>query len=107
MAVIGAPSELVLRVGEQYELVLPGLATAGYRWEEVLDGSPDVVALAWRRGVPPGEATGRPIGASAPERLGVTASAPGQVVVHLAQRRPWEIGPPRAEHTVEVRVLES
>lgn len=93
-------------MGESQEVELPGLGTAGYRWMEEIEqaGDDEVVAVEWRRGMSADEARGRPIGASAPERLTVTAIAPGHVIVHLAQRRPWESGPPRAEHRITVVV---
>jgi predicted secreted protein len=99
------PTELHLGVGDRHELVLPGLGTAGYRWDEDLSGDADAVAVEWQRGMSPEEARGRPIGASAPERLAITAAGPGHVTVHLAQHRPWEKGPPRAEHTIEIDIV--
>ncbi len=98
------PAELELSVGDSSELVLPGLGTAGYRWDGEVLGDAGVVALAWQRGWPPGEPAVHPPGAGAPERLTVAALAPGRVVVRLVQRRPWESGPPLAEHTVSVAV---
>ncbi len=102
----GLTEVVTLRVGEEFELVLPGLGTAGYRWSETVDGHADAVHLAWRRGFAPGDER-RPVGASAPERLAITATSPGRVTLRLAQRRPWEDGRPRAERTVEVEVLPS
>lgn len=98
------PSKLSLGVGERREVVLPGLGTAGYRWGEDLSGDADAVTLEWQRGMTAEEARGRPVGASAPERLTITGSAPGHVTVRLTQQRPWESGPPRAEHTIEVEI---
>ncbi|MGC3995051.1 MAG: protease inhibitor I42 family protein [Propionicimonas sp.] len=100
------PTTLTLAVGEQHELVLPGLGTAGYIWQDAVDGPDGVVAVAWTRGFG-GDATAapRPIGASAPERLAITAVAPGHVTLRLAQRRPWEQVAPRAQHVVEVEVV--
>ncbi|HET9648738.1 MAG TPA: protease inhibitor I42 family protein [Microlunatus sp.] len=94
-------------MGESQEVKLPGLGTAGYRWMEEIEqaGDVEVVTVEWQRGISAEEARGRPIGASAPERLTVTATAPGQAIVHLAQRRPWESGPPRAEHRITVVVM--
>ncbi len=101
------PPELALRVGERRDLELPGLGTAGYRWDETLAGDVDAVQLQWQRGMSVEEARGRPTGASAPERLSIIAVGPGQVTVRLTQQRPWENGPPRAEHTIAVHVAQS
>lgn len=98
------PTELHLAVGDHHEVVLPGLGTSGYRWDDDLTGDTEAVATQWQRGMSPEEARGRPVGASAPERLTMTAIAPGRVTVRLMQRRPWETGPPYAEHTIEVDV---
>jgi predicted secreted protein len=99
------PSELRLTVGARTEITLAGLGTAGYRWTHEVQGDDGVVELSWQRGVSPGEAVPRPVGASSPERLTVTGTAPGQVVLHLIHSRPWESGkPPRAQHTIGVQV---
>lgn len=97
------PAEVTLAVGERCELALPGLGTAGYRWCESLGGDVTAVRIVWRRGFSAAEEP-RPLGASAPERLQITAEAPGHVTVHLTQERPWERGRPHAEHTIEIEV---
>ena len=98
---------ILMIVGEQAEVTLPSLGTAGYRWSETLAGDTDAVSLRWQRWVPIDEAKPRLAGVSAPERLLLVALAPGRLTVRLEQRRPWEAGPPKAERTVEVRVLAS
>jgi predicted secreted protein len=98
------PTRLSLGVGDRHELKLPGLGTAGYRWGHAVDGDADAVQLEWQRGVSADEARGLPMGASVPERLAITATAPGHVTVRLTQQRPWETGPPRAEHTIEIDI---
>jgi predicted secreted protein len=98
------PGALSLSVGDNHEIVLPGLGTAGYRWDSEVSGDSDAVSLEWRRGMSAEEARGRPVGASAPERLAITASAPGHATVRLRQARPWESGQPRAEHTIEIDI---
>ncbi|GAA3633820.1 protease inhibitor I42 family protein [Microlunatus ginsengisoli] len=98
------PDALRLSVGERHEVAMPGLGTAGYRWDEELTGDAGAVAVEWQRGMSAEEARGRPVGSSAPERIALTATAPGHVTVRLSQRRPWESGPPRAEHTIEIDV---
>jgi hypothetical protein len=99
------PDELRLAVGDSHELTLPGLGTAGYRWDHEVVGDPGVVAVSWRRGFGPGEGPDpRSAGASAPERLTVTGTAPGRVTLLVSQGRPWEQRPPRAQHTIQVLV---
>ena len=98
------PAALSLSVGDSHEIVLPGLGTAGYRWDSELSGDTDALAVEWRRGMSAEEARGGLIGASAPERLTITANTPGHVTVRLRQQRPWESKPPRAEHTVEIDI---
>lgn len=99
------PHELRLSVGDSEEIALAGLGTAGYRWNHEIEGDEGVIELSWRHGVSPGEAVPRPVGANSPERLTVTGTAPGQVVLHLKQARPWESGkPPRAQHSIGVQV---
>ncbi len=98
------PAAIALQVAQTRELVLPGLGTAGYRWSDAVDGEAGIVELDWRRGFPAGDER-RPAGASAPERLLITAVAPGRVVLHLVQQRPWEHGRPLSEHALEVEVL--
>jgi len=97
-------TQLRLVVGEQAELTLPGLGTAGYRWSETIDGDAEAVTVQWQRGFSADEAKPRLAGAGAPERLMLTAIAPGRLNVRLEQRRPWESGPPKAERVVEVEV---
>ncbi|MEA4943527.1 MAG: protease inhibitor I42 family protein [Propionicimonas sp.] len=97
-------ASFTLRVGEKRELALPGLGTAGFLWSASLDGDAAAVELAWERGFGTDDSP-RPVGASAPERLRITAAAPGRARIHLAQQRPWEQGRPLAAHTVDVEVL--
>ncbi len=97
-------AEVQLSVGEQTELTLPGLGTAGYRWSETLTGDTDAVTVRWQRGFATDESKPRLAGAGAPERLVLTAIAPGRLTVRLEQRRPWESGPAKAERMVEVEV---
>ncbi|MCA0296878.1 MAG: protease inhibitor I42 family protein [Actinobacteria bacterium] len=100
----GPPATLSLVVGESREFTLPGLGTAGYRWESALSGDTGAVSVRWRHGVADAGVPAGPIGASAPETVAFTAVAPGHATVTLAQRRPWETVAPRAGHVVEVDV---
>jgi predicted secreted protein len=91
-----------LRVGDEHELRLEGLATAGYRWMPVVED--DAVAAVAEAGV--GELPNRRIGTSADELFTIRAVGPGATRVRFEQRRPFEPKdvPPAAEHVVEIRV---
>jgi predicted secreted protein len=91
-----------LRVGDEHELRLKGLATAGYRWvPAVEDGA---VADVAESGV--AELANRRIGTSADELFTIRAVGPGATRVRFEQRRPFEPKdvPPAEEHVVEIRV---
>ena len=95
--------DLVLRPGEDHEVVLPSLGSAGYVWQHEVDGDPGVIEVARRRGSQP---VGRVAGRATPEVVSIAALAPGTVTIRLRQRRPWESDvEPRStlRVTVEVR----
>jgi len=99
------PDRAELRVGEQVSYELPGLGTAGYVWDEEVEGDDGVVSVSWKRGWPPGEEPLRSAGASAPEVVAIAGLRRGTVVVRLVQHRRWE--PPDqaiAEHRITVAV---
>lgn len=96
------PERLELRVGERHELTLPGLGTAGYRWTHTIEGDAGVLTAEWTRAP---ARPGQPIGASAQERLLLTATASGLVRLRLEQSRAWESGRPRDERSLDVVVL--
>ena len=99
------PDHLDLRVGEEYSIELPGLGTAGFLWEDHIEGPPGVVQVTWQRGFPPGTAAPA-VGASASETAILHAVGPGDVTVRLLQRRPWAADvPPHREHVVVVHVV--
>ena len=50
------PDTLTLPVGARHDLELPGLGTAGYRWNHTADGDTDILDVTWQRGLPPGSA---------------------------------------------------
>jgi predicted secreted protein len=98
------PTELRLTVGESVQITLPGLATAGYRWNAEVTGDEEALTLSWQRGLVPGSAPRQP-GVSAPETLSIQGRRPGTARVRLVQARPWELsGAPRAVHEVLVTV---
>lgn len=104
MSTAQPPSTVRLVVGERRSFELPGLGTAGFIWQETVDGPPGIVEVAWQRGFPPG--TPLPaVGVSAPEIVTLRALAPGDVTVRLVQRRPWEQdAKPNDERAVLVHV---
>ena len=91
-----------MRPGEDHEVVLPSLGSAGYVWQHEVDGDPRVIEVVLRRGSPPvGQIAGRAI----PEVLSIAGLAPGTVTILLRQRRPWETDvEPRSTLTVTVEV---
>jgi len=99
------PSRLELEPGEEREIPLTGLGTAGYTWEHELEGDSEAIEVTWRRGVPPGVEPPMPVGASAPEVATIRALRKGHATVHLVHRRPWEKDrPPRRSHKLDVSV---
>ena len=98
------PEHLDLGVGQDWTVVLPGLGTAGYLWQEQVSGPHGVIEVSWSRGFAPGTEPAA-VGVSAPETLTIRASGPGDVTVHLVQVRPWERGAvPVSERRMTVRV---
>lgn len=98
------PEELRLRVGEEHTLRLPGLATAGYRWQAAIED--EGVATVSSR-FDSGEATGAARTASSRDELvTVSGRAEGTTRLSLVQRRSWEGGgDPIARHDVVVTVV--
>lgn len=95
-------------MGTPYEIELPGLATAGYRWNHTVQGEPGILDVTWRRGTPAAQARSAPIGVSSPEWVTIRATQPGQVTLQLFQHRPWESETePRSRHAIVVRAIES
>jgi predicted secreted protein len=86
-----AMEELELRTGEQRELTLPGLGTAGYRWRSTVDNA-DVVRVERVIATP---ATGEiQPGRSLDERFLLIALASGETMVQFAQARSFEPAKP-------------
>jgi predicted secreted protein len=80
------PASVTLRVGEERQVRLPSLGSAGFLWFAEADGSS--VELARTRGT---DASLAP-GASTDEIIIINAVAPGTATIRLTQRRPWEGG---------------
>jgi predicted secreted protein len=93
---LGQPETIVLGVGKEHLVELPGLGTVGYEWEiDVEDG--DVVDVSERapprRELPPGE--------SVEQLFAIVGRQPGRARVRFTQRRPFEADqPPRDERTL-------
>jgi len=97
------PSTLTLSVGEEQNLVLPSLATAGYRWEYQID-NPGVLAVT-RRFADAG-APGKQSSMSPRDELVVLRGrALGVARMRFAQRRSWETVTPIAAHELKVHVV--
>ena len=78
-----------MSVGEERDVELPGLETAGYVWDSAIVGAGDVIDVRWTRGDPPGSPP-RAVGQSAPEVATIRALEPGDVELQLYQHRRWE-----------------
>jgi predicted secreted protein len=92
---------LTLTVGEQHEIRLPGLSTAGYRWSCDVEGDREAVEVteAWE-----GHSEDRgAVGTSTEETFTITARRPGSARLLFEQRRRWEADPSPA-NTLAVRV---
>jgi hypothetical protein len=100
------PERICLHPGDSYVLELPGLGTAGFVWDEDVDGDPGVIDVSWSRGLVGAESPGR-AGESAPERATIRAVGLGSAALTVYQHRRWESGVvPRKEHHVVVIVCE-
>jgi predicted secreted protein len=87
-------SHLTLRVGEEHEVRLSGLATAGYHWSCEVESAQDALAVSkqWAsledRPDPSAEGT------SAEEIFKITALRPGTATLRFTQGRRWETDTP-------------
>jgi hypothetical protein len=105
---LGLPEEVALAVGEERRFRLPGLGSAGYTWHVRVEGPEGVVTTSRAAAGDPAElwdAEGRPQAGSIDEEVTIRGETPGEVIVNLAQRRPWKRDdPPRLHATVRVSV---
>lgn len=93
----GGVSEL--RVGQVLEVELIGNASTGYEWQLVEDGSPVIeritpAASAAKADKPPDSQV---VGAPSTSHWRFKATQPGQTVLRLVYRRPWEKDVPPAQ----------
>ncbi len=101
------PAHIDLRVGEWYELILPGRGSAGYTWTYTMAGNERIVSISrGMAGRPATLQTGKapPAGSSLDERFVIEAREPGNVSVHFSQQRSWETNKPLHEFTFEIHV---
>jgi predicted secreted protein len=83
-------SHLTLRVGEEHEVRLSGLATAGYHWSCEVEGAQDALAVSKQWASPEDRPDPSDVGTSAEEIFRVTALRPGTARLRFTQGRRWE-----------------
>jgi predicted secreted protein len=97
------PTCLEMTVGEERNVELPGLGTAGYVWDVEIVGA-GAIDVHWIRGDPRGSLPCPP-GQSAPEVASIRAVAPGDDELRLYQHRRWESATQAiARHYIRVHV---
>jgi predicted secreted protein len=102
--VTDVPEELRLNVGEEQTVRLPGLATAGYRWQAAVDD--EKVATVSSRFEAGTEKLESKAASSRDELVMVTGQAVGTTRLSLVQRRSWEGDvAPIAAHTLTITVV--
>jgi predicted secreted protein len=77
-------TEIVVEVGEVFEIVLAGNFTTGYRWD--LTQRPDGISLISDEMRAGGEAPG----SAGTQHLQFKATSSGRYSLELSYRRPWE-----------------
>jgi predicted secreted protein len=104
------PRILELHVGQSFALRLRSRGGAGYVWDYTISGSATAIKVVHDVvGEQPQATPGGPppSTSSLDDRFTITALAPGQASIHLAQRRPWEINvPPAQEHRIDITVVQ-
>jgi predicted secreted protein len=99
-------AHLTLKVGEEHEVRLSALATAGYHWTCELEGAKDAVAVSRQWASPEDRPDPSDVGTSAEEIFTITALRPGTVTLRFTQRRRWETDtPPLNSFVMGVDVL--
>jgi len=93
-----------LSVGEEQTVRLPGLATAGYRWQAAIDD--EGVATVSSRFEDGEEKLESKAASSRDELVTVIGQAVGTTRLSLVQRRSWEgDAAPIAAHTLTITVV--
>ncbi len=88
---LAALSEIELRTGEKYRVVLGGLGNAGYAWEPNAEGLPGVIFIRFSLPTPSPDV--QPYGArisSEEHTFVIEVLAPGKTEVRFVLRRQWE-----------------
>ena len=98
------PEELRLRVGEEETIRLPGLTTAGYRWQAAVED--ERIATVSTRFEMSDQKRAASATGSSDELVTVSGRAEGTTRLSLVQRRSWEgEAEPIAAHDVTVTVV--
>jgi predicted secreted protein len=84
---------IFLKIGETANLALPGLGSAGYRWQYVVEDA-ETVSVEKASGSEPSEMRQ----GSLEERFALTGLRQGKTIVHFTQARSFEPG--KAPHAV-------
>lgn len=87
-------SHLTLRAGEEHEVRLSGLATAGYHWSCDVEGAEDALAVSKLPTLPQDRPDPSNVGTSADEIFRITALRPGTATLRFTQGRRWETDAP-------------
>lgn len=87
----------LVKIGEQFEVVLPSNPTTGYQWYESLDKS--ILTLV-EKSFRPGSDK---IGSGGLQIFIFNAIARGETSIYLQYKRPWESIPVK-EETVTVKI---
>jgi predicted secreted protein len=99
-------SHLTVRVGEEHEVRLPGLATAGYHWSCDVEGAEDALTVRKQWASPQDRPDPSNVGTSADEIFRITALRPGTATLRFTQGRRWETdAPPLDTFVIGVDVL--
>jgi predicted secreted protein len=96
-----------MHVGEERDIDLLGLATAGYVWSYEVSGDAAVVTVTLASAgpvAPPADAPQLPQTGSYPEKAVLHAVARGRATVHLTLVRPWE-KPAKPAQTRDIDVV--
>lgn len=87
-------SHLTLSVGEEHEVRLSGLATAGYYWSCDIEGEQDALAVSKLSTFRQDRPDPSNVGTSADEIFRLTALRPGTATLRFTQGRRWETDTP-------------
>ena len=98
-------SELILHTGSVHRQTLGGLGTAGYTWDFVIEGPPDVLSVSLE--------TVAPLISSLPSSYNsdyiftITALRRGKTRIKFYLHRPWEHGkPPLREVVMDILIIQ-